>query len=182
MWTVKGDADDNTITNTPQQQDILNALVESEQGLTVKALAAKLDKNINTTRNLLQKLRNSEKVTLKNNVYSIVSRSSHSKDSNHSNHSKLDDLEATTDAIEHSNHSNPHSNPLSQHEKPIEDASDSQVTTVTTDTIQNGHSSLPKRLPKWLTPGTFEWDKLVERVGLKEANERHQAALKERDK
>jgi hypothetical protein len=49
------------------------------------------------------------------------------------------------------------------------------------DTTQNGIYSLPKRLPKWLVPGTFEWDKLVERVGFKEANERRQAALKEKE-
>jgi hypothetical protein len=32
-------------------------------------------------------------------------------------------------------------------------------------------------IPKWLIPGTPDWDKLVDRVGLKEANERRQAAL-----
>jgi hypothetical protein len=47
------------------------------------------------------------------------------------------------------------------------------------DTTQKKQKSLPKRLPKWLTPGTFEWDKLVERVGFKEANERRQSALQE---
>ncbi len=144
MWTVKGDADDVTIASTPQQQEILDALAQAENGLTVKALAEKLEKNVNTTRNLLQKLRNHHQVTLKNNVYSIVTIVSRSKDSNHSNHSKLDDSEVpmpddqvTTDATERSNHSNPHSNPLSPHDKPIEDASNGEVTTLTTDTIQN---------------------------------------------
>lgn len=162
MWTVKGDADDITLASTPQQQEILDALAQAENGLTVKALAEKLEKNVNTTRNLLQKLRNHHQVTLKNNVYSIVTIVSRSKDSNHSNHSKLSDSEVatetlersnhsklddskvtvpdhqvTTDATEHSNHSNPHSNPLSPHDKPIEEASNSEVTTLTTDTIQN---------------------------------------------
>src|SRR5436190_85033 len=105
MWTVKGDADDVTLASTPQQQEILDALAQAEHGLTVKALAEKLEKNVNTTRNLLQKLRNHHQVTLKNNVYSIVTIVSRSKDSNHSNHSKLSDFEVATDTPEHSNHS-----------------------------------------------------------------------------
>jgi Fe2+ or Zn2+ uptake regulation protein len=196
MWTVKGDADDVTLASTPQQQEILDALAQAEHGLTVKALAEKLEKNVNTTRNLLQKLRNHHQVTLKNNVYSIVTIVSRSKDSNHSNHSKLNDFEVatetrehsnhsklddsevtlpekqvTTDATEHSNHSNPRSNPLSQHEKPIKDTSDDEVTTLTTDTMQNQplplaliqeYRDLYKQLqqipPKKLAPlGTVHW-------------------------
>ena len=33
-------------------------------------------------------------------------------------------------------------------------------------------------IPVWLTPGTSDWNKLVARVGLKEANDRRQAALR----
>jgi hypothetical protein len=44
--------------------------------------------------------------------------------------------------------------------------------------MQNGYVSLPKKLPKWLTPGTFEWNDFVKRVGLEKANERLQIALR----
>jgi hypothetical protein len=49
---------------------------------------------------------------------------------------------------------------------------------VTTDTMQKPQKTQIS-LPSWLIPGTYEWDKLVKRVGLQEANERRQAALNE---
>ncbi len=86
-WVIKGESDDTTIAGTPQQQEILDELKQHEQGLSLKSLAERIDKNINTTRNLLVKLRSKEKVTLTDNHYSVVTYSNHSKSSNHSNHS-----------------------------------------------------------------------------------------------
>jgi len=38
-------------------------------------------------------------------------------------------------------------------------------------------SSKKSSLPPWLIPGTYDWDRLVARVGIEEVNERRQAAL-----
>ena len=129
------------------------------EGLTARRIAELLvdkdgkPKNIYTTRNLLASLRNEGKITLKNNTYSLV------RPSYPSEHS-----EGYSEAV-----NGPH--------KPTQDPFDESLTTLTTDTTQNGHISSPKKLPKWLTPGTFEWDDFVKRVGIEEANERLHAVL-----
>ena len=43
------------------------------------------------------------------------------------------------------------------------------------------HRQQKVSLPPWLIPGTKDWDKLVARVGLPEANERRQSALREKE-
>jgi len=43
----------------------------------------------------------------------------------------------------------------------------------------NTSTSRKSSLPPWLIPGTQDWDKLIARVGVKEAKERRQAALRE---
>jgi len=67
--------------------------------------------------------------------------------------------------------SNPTSNPTGEHEKPTESTLNHQLTSLTSPNAHNEYISLPKKLPKWLTPGTFEWNDFVKRVGLEEANE-----------
>lgn len=92
-WIVKGNADDTTLAATPERQAILDVLKTCERGLTCEELSKRLPgpdgqpKNINTTRNLLAKLRREDKVVLQNNRYSVVSVVTRSQDSQRSNHS-----------------------------------------------------------------------------------------------
>jgi AAA domain len=183
-WVVKGEADDSTVAGTPQQQEILDELKQHEQGLTVKSLAERLGKNINTTRNLLLKLRMHEKVTLQNNVYSVVTYSKDSKRSNHSNHSNPSENEdgayyATTQLT--TVLTTPIVTPDTPINEPVESVHNghaselTMVTTVTTDTKKKR-----EKLPSWLIPGTPEWEKEVKRSGLEEMTIRRNAALQER--
>lgn len=96
LWTVKGEADENTVAATPERQAILNVLRDALTGLKVKEIAESLGgKNVNTTRNLLVALRREGKVALHNNIYTLVNQhpsenAIHSKPSNHSKLSSPD--------------------------------------------------------------------------------------------
>ena len=154
-WVVKGDTDDSAIASSPQQQEILDELSKYPQGLTVKVLAESLGKNVNTTRNLLLKLRTAKKVTLANNVYCVVThsnRSNHSKDSNHSN-------------IVNEPASLPHT---------VEEEQLTTLTTVTTPYYANGHNHAKQRdpMPSWLREGTWDYKKFLETHSLADVNER----------
>lgn len=87
-WTIKGNSDE--VASTPERQAIIDVLKPHPEGLTLKQIADKLKKNINTTRNLIVSLRNEKKIVLQNNVYSLVTHSNPSKSSSPSNHSKVD--------------------------------------------------------------------------------------------
>ena len=184
IWTVKSDVNDSSLGSTPERQAILDILqkhsdlTRPNEGLTARRIAELLvdkdgkPKNIYTTRNLLASLRNEGKITLQNNAYSLVRPSYPSYPSEHSEAS-----EGTRPHYDIPMPSEGHSEAVNGHDKPTQDTFDGSLTRVTMDTTQNGHFSLPKKLPRWLTPGTFEWDDFVKRVGLKEAEERHHAAL-----
>jgi AAA domain len=187
-WVIRGNADDTTLASTPQQQEILDELVKHEQGLTVKALAERLSKNVNTTRNLLQKLRNSEKVILQNNVYSVVTHSNHSKSSKDSKSSNPSDKAdsgyyaasqlttvLTTGVVTPEHHAD-------EPQEPMYNGHSQEVTTltmVTMDALEKRPKKTP--IPIWLTPGTPEWEKEVKRSGLADVQARRAAALKERE-
>jgi hypothetical protein len=76
-WTIKGDAEE--YAGTPERQAILDLLACAPNGLRAREMADQLKKNYNTLRNLLVKLRSEGKITLKNDVYSVVSRSQRSQ-------------------------------------------------------------------------------------------------------
>lgn len=143
-WKIEGDSNEHA--GTPEQEAILKVLKPHPDGLTLKQIIEKLQKNINTTRNLLVKLRNDGKVTLKNNVYCVVSIVTHSNHSQSSNHSKGQESapepvsEVTTQSREtgrllslRSNHSNLVNEPV----EPVGKDAQLEVTIVTTDTIDN---------------------------------------------
>lgn len=149
-WKLKGHADDPAIAGTPQQQAILDVLAQYKQGLPLKELVKLLDgKNEHTTRNLLQKLRDKNKVMLKDNRFSIVNvvmSSNDSKRSNHSNSGESEPIEGN------SNHeftmpyygvttavTTPvvtHETPVNTPVEPIGNGYTPQVTTVTTLPIE----------------------------------------------
>lgn len=87
-WTVKGNATDTTIASTPERQAILDLLLISEQSLSARSIAERLDRNIHTIRELLKRLRAEEKITLQNNAYSVVRRSQDSQRSQRSQRSQ----------------------------------------------------------------------------------------------
>lgn len=149
LWTVKGEANENTVAATPERQAILNVLRDALTGLKVKEIAEALGgKNVNTTRNLLVALRHEGKVALHNNTYTLDTQhpsdtAIHSKPSNHSNHSKLDGLdhgmdegiEPNDEGISELTMANAnHSNLLGGHPRPLDSVSSPQDTRVTIDT------------------------------------------------
>lgn len=85
-WVIRGDAEE--YAGTPERQAILDVLKMHPEGLPVKEIAAKLQKNVNTTRNLIVPLRNEGKIILQNNVYCLVTHSKPSNSSKSSQHSK----------------------------------------------------------------------------------------------
>lgn len=183
-WTVKGNAEDSSIATTPERQAILDVLCNHPQGLTCKEIAKALAKNVNTTRNLLSVLWHGEsKLTYENNRYKLTHIPSNpSKSSNPSipsnpskgNENSNGGYYATSQGYyaDASTLVTP-SNPINPLDKPTQNDKDPQVTTLTRVTRDT------PTLPSWLRPGTHDWDKLVERVGHKEAMERRQAALQE---
>lgn len=95
-WTIKGNADE--VAGTPERQAILDLMKHYPNGLPLKEIATRLDKNPNTIRNLILSLRNENKMVLTNNIYSLVSSSKPSIHSKPSNPSKLDENTVTTQA------------------------------------------------------------------------------------
>jgi hypothetical protein len=85
-WTIKGDADEEA--GTPERQAILNLLRTAPNGMRAREISDQLKKNHNTVRNLLVKLRSENKITLRNDVYCVVSRSQRSQTP------QIDDVEA----------------------------------------------------------------------------------------
>jgi DNA-binding transcriptional ArsR family regulator len=72
-WTIKGDADDSTVATTPERQAILDELAKHPEGMTCKEIAKALDRNPDTTRNLLAVLRHAEKkITYADNRYKLA--------------------------------------------------------------------------------------------------------------
>ena len=69
-------------------------------------------------------------------------------------------------------------NAADQPQKGNENVDDTQNTSSTC----RQHRQQKSSFPSWLIPGTSEWNNLVERVGLKEANDRRQSALQEERK
>jgi hypothetical protein len=85
-WKIKGDASE--VASTPERQAILDVLKPCPKGLTLKQIAERLQKNVNTTRNLIASLRNEGKIKLEGNIYIYSNPSKDSKSSNPSKSSK----------------------------------------------------------------------------------------------
>ncbi len=128
-----------------------------------------------------------DKVYLEDRRFILISmrskRSNHSKDSKRSNHSKMaenaDSGPEVTTPYYGVTTAEPGSVVTSEPVidtpvEPMQSNGHQQIATLTTVT-----TLAPKeKLPPWLIPGTWDWKKLVERVGLQEVNERRQSALK----
>jgi AAA domain len=145
-WVVKGNVDEEPVAGTPERQAILDLLRNYDHGLTCNEIHEKLGKkSVNTTRNLLVKLRDIDhQVILENNRWKLILRSNCSNHSNHSNcsnHSNtpdspgevtMDPPSVTTPYYTPVVTDNPPGNPLVE---PSQNGHNPQVTTLTTVTI-----------------------------------------------
>jgi len=141
-WTLKGDASENA--GTAEQQSILDVMREYGKPIALKDLANRLEKNVNTTRNLLVKLRSANKVLLQNNLYSVVTHSKHSNYSNPIVSVVTPPIESTLEpyygdeqvTTPYYGSDDTVVTPLSAHGEPYHNGANQQVTTVTTLTTQ----------------------------------------------
>lgn len=139
-WTLKGDA--SVLAGTAEQQAILDAMREYGKPIALKDLANRLEKNVNTTRNLIVKLRNADKILLQDNLYSVVTVVTRSRDGNYSNPVVTPTVESTIEPYyAPSEVTTPYygtpSTVVTPLRLPVErnqEAKNSEVTTVTTQT------------------------------------------------